>query len=88
MPKNALRVQRNEDGTFAVTVWGPGGAAHDLTPMFQEITGPAIPSLFTHRIVLQNGSFQTAIEFKAPTMDLRFDLEEEVARQLKLIAGG
>lgn len=85
MPTNALRVQRSEDGSFQVDVWGPDGVKRDLTPHFQQITGPEAPSLFLHKIRLKNTTFATQVEFTPNEMDLQFHLDEDVARQLAAI---
>ena len=87
MPTNALRIVRSPDASFVVTAWGPDGVARDLTAHFQEITGPEALSPFTNKLTLKNGSFKTEIEFAASEMDLRYQLDEAVAKQLVAVAG-
>lgn len=88
MPRNQLRVQRLEDGSFVATVWKPNGDPKDLTPHFVQITGPEAPSLFDHKITFRNSSYEAQVEFTAKEFDLRYILEPEVARQLAIITKG
>ena len=87
MPKNKLRIQRLEDGSFAATVWKPNGDEKDLTGKFVQITGPEAPSLFLHKITLRDSTYNVQIEFTPKVFDQEFTLEPEVARQLAIVAG-
>jgi hypothetical protein len=87
MPRNQLRIQRQEDGSFQATVWKPNGDEKDLTSKFAQITGPEAPSLFAHKITLKDTTYNTVVEFTAKEFDLKFTVEPDVARQLAVVAG-
>ena len=82
MPTNRIEVQWSEEKGLEAKVWDNAGASHDITSVFQRMSGATGVGTIASKIQLGNGTTETKIEFRPTAKELSFDTTPKVIDQI------
>ncbi len=82
MPTCRIAVEWSESGGLEAKVYDHSGVAHDITAIFQQMSGATGVGSVGSKIKLGNGTVDTEIAFRPTAKDLSFDTTEKVINQI------
>jgi len=82
MPTNRIVVEWSESAGLEAKVYDHNGVAHDITAIFQRMSGATGVGSFGSKIELGNGTVETEIAFRPTAKELCFDTTRKVIDQI------
>ncbi|KKM79366.1 hypothetical protein LCGC14_1350600 [marine sediment metagenome] len=82
MPTNRIVVEWSESGGLKARVYDNNGTEHDITAVFQQMSGATGVGSFGSKIELGNGTVETVIAFRPTAKELSFDTTQRVIDQI------
>jgi len=82
MPTNRIQIEWSESSGFDAKVYDNNGVAHNITSIFQRISGATGVGRVSSKIELGNGTVETGIEFRPTSKELTFNTTPKVVNQI------
>lgn len=81
MPTNRIVVEWSEN-LLEAKVYDKNGVQHDITAIFQRMSGATGVGVVGSKIELSNGTVDTKIEFRPTAKELTFSTTQKVVDQI------
>lgn len=82
MPTNRIQVEWTENDGLEAKVYDNDGTPHDITAIFQKVSGSLGVGIVDGKIELGNGTTETKIDFRPTARELSFDTSQKVVDQI------